>query len=50
MTHVQVTIEVDDEYDDPEHDTGMTEEGFEALSEAVNSVGVITDGPRKVQR
>ena len=49
MTTIQIEIEVDDEFDDPTHEMGITDEGFEALTDAVNAVGVITSGPTKVQ-
>jgi hypothetical protein len=45
MTQVTVTIEVDGDYADPDHITGLTEEGFEALSDAINAVGTIVKGP-----
>lgn len=47
-TKIQLTIEVDDEYADPEHPSGLTEAGFEALSDAIVSIGTIADGPDKV--
>lgn len=47
MTNVRVIIEVDDEYEDADDDTGMTEEGYERLSDAVNGIGLIIAGPTK---
>lgn len=47
-TRIEVTIEVDSEYADPDDSTGLTEEGYEILMEAVNSVGILEDGPKKV--
>lgn len=46
MTTITVTIEVDEALSDPDHDTGLTEEGYERLFEAVlHSVGEIASGP-----
>lgn len=38
MTEVQITIEVADEFADPDHDTGLTEAGFIAVSDALMGV------------
>ncbi len=35
---VIITIEVDDEFADDEHDTGLTEAGYIVLSKALGSV------------
>lgn len=45
---IELTIEIDDEFVDEDHTMGITEEGFEAITEAVNAVGTIVDGPTKV--
>ncbi len=44
MVQVQATIEVDDEYADASDRTGLSEEGFNTLHDAVQeSVGTMTD-------
>lgn len=47
-TRVTITIEVDDEFADPNHSSGLTEAGHDALFNAVNSVGTVADGPTKI--
>ena len=47
MSIVAIEIEVDEEYSDPDHDTAMTEDGYERLVDAINAVGVISSGPDK---
>lgn len=42
---ITVEIEIDDEYADESDSTGLTEEGFELLHDAIGSVGVIVSGP-----
>lgn len=46
MSRITVTIEVEDEYFDSEHETGLTNEGYEALVDAVGSVGSVQDVQR----
>lgn len=44
-TTISLEIEVDDEYADPDHSTGLNEEGYEALTAFVSGIGVINEGP-----
>jgi hypothetical protein len=48
---IYVTLSVDDdEMADPEHETGLTEKGFEAFMEAMSSAGFSVDaGPTAVK-
>lgn len=45
MTRVTVTIEVHDEYADPNDDTGLTGEAYLAFCEALAEFGSIYTGP-----
>lgn len=44
-TTISIEIEVDDEYADPDHSTGMTNEGYEKLMSAIASFGDVVAGP-----
>lgn len=36
---IRITCDIDDEYSDPMHDMGVTNEGYEAIMRALTSVG-----------
>ena len=50
MARVRIEIDVDEEYADESHSSGLTEEGSEALIDAINSVGTVASGPDLVVR
>lgn len=45
---VMVTIEVNPEYEDPDHEMGISEPGYYALVDAIAVVGSISKGPERV--
>lgn len=47
MAIINLEIEVDDEFVDFDHASGLTEEGHEALTDAVNRIGMIHSGPTR---
>lgn len=46
MSRITVTIDVVPEYADTEHETGLTNEGYELLIAAIGSVGSVEDVQR----
>lgn len=39
MTKIRITMDVDDEYADPDHEMGITEQGYQEISDALSSYG-----------
>jgi hypothetical protein len=42
-TMVRIVVEVAPEYEDPEHESGVTEEGFELIHEALSGIAETID-------
>lgn len=43
MSKITITMDLDDEYADPDHKMGVTEEGYEGISEALSGFGTNID-------
>lgn len=42
-TKIKITMELDDDFADPDHPTGVTEEASESITDALNSFGFDID-------